>query len=423
VIAVTDTTLEIQKKFSLMYKELVKTFPQIPDIQYREFAFLFWDKIYMIRHRGFNNAQLFYSELKAGPPQHVYHSAALYYDPANKIMTEKGWFGCDFVVDIDADHMQVPCQETHDYFICSTCDYVSKETITKCPKCEGSIRKQQWLCDLCLEASKKEVIRLVEDFLPDFGFTKDHVKVNFSGHRGYHIHLQDEFLRKMNSNERRQIVDYLTGTNFDPKDCLIYNDSNGYFTGTSIDDPGWKGRVARKFLEILSKCDSIDSFERTYGMYYLENKLKHILFESDARNKLIHQLTTKSRFWVHFDLTKTSWEKIKNFLIAASKCDIDIPVSIDTHRLIRVQGSIHGKTGFVAKPLNYYEMVNFNPLADPVIFSMDEESYMGINISTPICPEIRIKDQIFGPYKKNEKISVPEAVAVFLICKGVAEIS
>ncbi len=113
-------------------------------------------------------------------------------------------------------------------------------------------------------------------------------------------------------------------------------------------------------------------------------------------------------------------KKSKIFFSAISKCDIDVPVSIDTHRLIRVQGSIHGKTGFIVKPLDYYEMINFNPLSDPIVFSMDQKKLVKVEITTPKCPEIRIQAEYYGPYTKGEKIDVPEAVGVFLACKGVA---
>ncbi len=419
---VKDSTLELRKKFTLKYAELVNNFPEINEIQHREFAFLSWDKSFMIRHKGFMNFDLFKSELKGAIPKHVYYSAALYHDPANKIMTDKGWFGCDFVVDIDSDHMDLPCQKSHDYFICTKCDFISTQEITKCPECESSIRKQLWLCDDCLKASKIEVLKLIDDFLPDFGFTRKNVLFNFSGHRGYHVHLRDDYIRTLSSNERRQIVDYITGTNFNPNDYFNYKASNGYFMGSSIDDPGWKGRIARTFHKILTSYDSIDSFDKDYGHYMLDTKIKKFLFESPKREQLINQLINKNPKWTIMEFGKSSWEKIKNFLLKISRCDIDVPVSIDTHRLIRAQGSINGKTGFIVKPLDYYELVNFEPLVEPIIFSFDKKFDMKVEIITPKCPEIRIKDEFYGPYEKYEKIDVPEAVGVFLVCKGVAQI-
>lgn len=420
MISLKDPTFELRKKFILKYTELVKSFPLIDKIQNREFAFLFWDKDYMVRHRGFSNPQLFLSELKGVAPRHAYLSAALYNSPADKIMSNKGWMGCDFVVDIDSDHMDLSCQKKHDFYICVECDYVSKENITKCPKCEGLIRKQLWLCDECLQASKNEVIKLVDDFLPDFGIIKDNIILNFSGHRGYHIHLREEFIRAMNSEERRQIVDYMTATNFEPDDFFMYKQNIGSFLGSTIDDAGWKGRIANNFLKILNKHDSIESFDLEFGHLDLDAKIKHILFGTDKREHIRNQLLNKNKYWTIRDVGKIGWEKIKKFLLTISKCDIDVPVSIDTHRLIRVQGSIHGKTGFIVKPLDYYEMINFNPLSDPIVFSMDQKKLVKMEITTPKCPEIRIQAEYYGPYTKGEKIDLPEAVGVFLACKGVA---
>jgi len=211
--------LKIKKYFALEYLKLSKHFPDIQDFTKREFAYLLWDKNYMIRHRGYNNFEHFISNLKSEAPRHAYVSAAIYRDPNIKNMTGKGWLGCDFIVDIDSDHFNLPCQIIHDYHFCQDpikkkCRYHnSGEPPQECPECGGNkFKKQLWLCDECLEASKKEIIKLIEEFLlPDFGLALDQIELVFSGHRGYHMHVHDEGLRNMSSEQRRQFVDFFTG--------------------------------------------------------------------------------------------------------------------------------------------------------------------------------------------------------------------
>ncbi|NIM44542.1 MAG: DNA primase catalytic subunit PriS, partial [Nitrososphaeria archaeon] len=54
--------------------------------------------------------------------------------------------------------------------------------------------------------------KLVGMLTEDFGFALNDVIVSFSGHRGYHVHVEREEIRGMDSMGRKEIVDYITGT-------------------------------------------------------------------------------------------------------------------------------------------------------------------------------------------------------------------
>ena len=58
---------------------------------------------------------------------------------------------------------------------------------------------------------KKETQKLLTFLLSDFGITESRISVVFSGGRGYHIHVRDPSVFALGSDERREIVDYLTG--------------------------------------------------------------------------------------------------------------------------------------------------------------------------------------------------------------------
>ena len=45
----------------------------------------------------------------------------------------------------------------------------------------------------------------------DFGFAANELHVFFSGHRGYHVHVEDEAVRSLDALARKEIVDYVTG--------------------------------------------------------------------------------------------------------------------------------------------------------------------------------------------------------------------
>jgi DNA primase small subunit len=415
----------IRRFFALEYLKLAKKFPAIPDFTQREFAYLLWNKNYMIRHQGYESIDQFLSKLKSEAPRHVYASAAIYSLPNIKNMSGKGWLGCDFVVDIDSDHFNLECKNIHDYHFCQ--DPLEKKCLyhnsgnppQECPECGGNkFKKQLWLCDDCLSASKNEIIKLIDEFLiPDFGLTLDQIKLVFSGHRGYHIHIRDDGLRKMSSEQRRQFVDFFTGTGFSP--IKSYKKKQRGYIGSKTSDIGWKGKIARKLYQLLTESTQ-DSLIHELVNFGVNSKEARIFAHQTNTKNLIIALEQENKIWEIEEIGEITWSKILNYLIKEIRCEIDIPVSIDVHRLIRLTGSIHGKTGFLVKPLDYDMLNDFDPLNDPIIFSLKQDHLISTNIAVEFCPKIRIGNEIYGPFSKGERIKLPEAVSIFLNCKGAA---
>ncbi|MHA1819913.1 MAG: DNA primase small subunit domain-containing protein [Promethearchaeota archaeon] len=412
------SVLELKKFFMQKYLGLARNITSIPDLPHREFAFFLWDKNYMIRHKGYPNINIFRNELKTLNPRHVYVSAAVYQYPSVKKMDDKKWLGCDLVFDIDADHMDLPCIHEHDYHFCTKCNYYNKGPAPKeCPQCGNrKFKKQPWLCDKCLDASKRELKKLIDMLINDFGFEPEDLHINFSGHRGYHLHVSNEKIRKLNSDHRRQISDYLTLTGFKPNKELIYSTTNNVFIGTRKNDPGLKGRIASEFERIL-RMDNYEDFEYIFWKELSPNAIKHLW---DNRKYLLNNIINSNISWKIQNLGKTSWEKIFNVLKREVGCEIDVPVTIDIHRLIRLEGSIHGKTGFLVKKLTIDKLDDFDPFSDALIFSTSDDDKIPIQITSEICPPIRIGDNVYGPFNKNEKLKVNKALAVFLASKNVA---
>ena len=119
----------------------------------------------------------------------------------------------------------------------------------------------------------------------------------------------------------------------------------------------------------------------------------------------------------------------KNFLKGVVKhigVELDEPVSIDIHRLIRYPGSLHGKTGFKVQEIELNELDDFNPLdesnekLDPIVF-YSKNITQKLEIVERALPITKIKGTKYGPYIQGEKIKVPHHIAVFLLCKEVAK--
>ncbi len=95
---------------------------------------------------------------------------------------------------------------------------------------------------------------------------------------------------------------------------------------------------------------------------------------------------------------------------------IDTVVTTDTHRLIRVNNTLHGKTGFkkIEFPLNHIDA--FDPFKEATVFNGGD-----VKVMVSDAPLFRLGDQMYGPYK-NQIVELSTAAAILLICKKRAKI-
>ncbi|MCS7121226.1 MAG: DNA primase catalytic subunit PriS [Archaeoglobaceae archaeon] len=296
--------LFLEKKFKDYYIKNKIDLPRY--FEKREFAFvpITSQHFTMQRHLAFKSYQEFKSYVLRNVPAHIYYSSAYYLKPDAEKMDEKGWIAADLIFDIDADHLPVKL------------DF-----------------------ERSLKLAKKELKKLLIVLRKDFGIKDDEVEVYFSGSRGYHVHVYSEDFIKLNSQERKEIVDYIVLNSPD-----IKFDSN----------------VSERVLKYMKKYSK--SFE-------------------EALEKL--------------------------------RIHIDSPVTADVKRLIRLPGSLHGKTGL--KVVKVEDVDNFDPLTDSVVFG---EERISVRLLSNV--NLRLKDFKLKA-KAGEVVSVPEFMAIFLICREVAK--
>lgn len=382
----------LKKQFHWYYKNHKV---QLPDrFGKREYAFILFNGKGMIRHISFNKRKEFFDFLVDRVPRHVYYSSAYYQQPDAPTMQEKKWMGAELIFDLDSDHL---------------------------PDAEKLSYNQQ------LDAVKKEFIKLVDDFLlGDFGFDEKHVSLYFSGGRGYHCHVTDPGILGLSSNDRREIVDYITGR--DLKDSLVFHEqvtgrrSYGrvnYPSGKSLkmprpDEPGWRGRISRGVIEIINEIKNSDNpYEklREYGVKKKDaEKLLNDLSEERIRRIKEGQLDQSKiirRFFLNSALRKTAV-----FMTAG---ETDEPVTCDVKRLIRLPDSLHGKTGLKVKKIPLNQLEDFDPLDDAVVFP---EETVKIDLSKKF--EITIKKQGFKLEPGIQK--VPLYLGVFLVSRKLANV-
>lgn len=352
------------------------------------------------RHRGFSDKNSLHSYLTSRAPHSCFHSTAYYQDPSKGKMSEKGWLGADLIFDLDGDHL--PGVSDNDF-----------------PSMIEVIQGQAW--------------RLWNEFLePEFGFNERYAQFTFSGHRGFHIHVRDPSLMHLDSNARREIVNYIRGEGID-------------IQSTIYDDSGWGRRAMTGIDSTLEKLSNISSGESGKGA--LLNEMQGILKTrvksprvniSSTSSASIEELATLAQNEDRIDRMKDDpslavfgpkctpifWELVKgdSSVVIGTAGETDEVVTVDTKRVIRWVGSLHGKSGLKVTELPLERLDpdarnSFDPLSEAVAFK-------GGSVRVRVLAEDAIAE-ISGVRiepSQGDEIEVQESMAMFLCLKGWAEI-
>lgn len=400
----------VESLFKRYYLEKAGTVYVPEKISEREFGYFPFEEKTMIRHLYIESSEKLGEFLIKNNPLHVYHSAAFYKYPGAP-MEEKEWTGAELAFDIDADHLKTPCRKKHDFKVCSKCFITYTAQVDRCSKCGGVLTDVEWVCELCLEAAKQETRKLLDFLERDLGFKK--IRIVFSGNRGYHIVVMDEEVLELGQQERKEIVDYITGTGIslrimglieDPK-----KDRATQINGPDISDPGWRGRIARASVQLALVTNASELSE---------------LLSIDHRQveKYTDVLRQHSEEWSE----RCAWDTLPRNMVkllgeAAVKyasAKIDVVVTSDIHRLIRLANTLNGKSGLIAKIIQLNELEDFDPFFQATALPYDRT----VDIHVLKSPRFKMLGEEFGPYE-NTSTRLPVSVAVFLILKNLASIS
>ncbi len=397
--------------FRQYYKELDFTPPD--RFTRREWGFFLFGGNNMIRHTKFNSLDELKGFLATRAPAHCYCSAAYYQEPALTPMPEKqkGWLGAELIFDLDADHLK---------------------------NAESMTFSEQ------LANVKKMVEKLLFDFLmPDFDFSEKHTELFFSGGRGYHIHITDPRVLTLDSKDRQEIVDYLTGTGLKEewvmnKEAFDRVQSGQFYKVKSRivmfdeDSPGWKGRIRKGAKSMVEELRSRSKEEAVQFMLYMKEdpSLKGHMSAGSAGelyDKLFHKapdgLTAAERTLQTGHLDEISPDRFRNMffrlILAYSRIEVagetDEPVTKDIKRLLRMPYSLHGKTGFKVVKVELDRLEEFDPLDTPVVFS---NKPMKLEVTKPVEITLKGKEYDLEPGEAE----VPLHMAVFLVARKMAKV-
>jgi len=372
------TTEFIRQRFTEYYKKTVIVSP--PSIEQREWGFILFNpgaaETRMRRHIAFAGSGDLTSYIQNLIPQHAYFSTAYYEKPDAGTMADKGWCGADLIFDLDADHIV-----------------------------RGAY-------DQMLARVKEETEKLLVMLTSEFGMDPKTISLVFSGGRGYHVHIRDIAFRGWGSAERRELIDYICGIGIDPAAML-----NGKLTGS----PGWQKRYREALLEYLGWVGTLPEPEALAHLTAIEGigkdsattllKKREEIMGEIVRNPSGMILKNKA---LGIIVSQQEGEFKKRLLNRAALADE--PVTTDTKRLIRLPTSLHGGSGMRVQPLEFRELHDFDPLTEAVVFGMRD---------VRVDAKFPLRMPMLGSTYEIQKgiTTVPEAVAVFLCCRGIAEIA
>ncbi len=374
------TALTLKQKFKEYYFNNVAKIEIPTRIEEREFGYFTFDQV-MMRHFSFKDPGELQAMIIKEVPNSVYYSISFYKDPSLP-MHEKGWKGGELVFDIDSDLLSVSCQQEHDKWICRECSHQDFGVRPqKCPKCKATrIHEMNIACKTCLGAAKNEAIKLLEILMDDFGISHNEIDVYFSGSMGYHVSVSCPVFKEADQTIRSEIVDYVSGNGIIPASLGIFRQSSYEYLVKKLpseDDLGWRGRIAGYLTTLVDKGE-----------------------ESPRDVKM--KIATLYR--------KIGHKKFSSFIEDAARirgAAVDPSVTTDIHRIFRLPGTLHGKTGLLKKKCDNLE--SFDPLEDAVAFGNDP-----LTVYVDNSPKFELRGEKFGPFK-SESVELPSMAAIYLL--------
>lgn len=406
-----STAAFIQREFREYYDSIYPRHNGVSSIEEREFGFASFEG-WMLRHKGFKSEGELASFLGASVPRDAYVSCAYYEDPEVE-MEKKGWRGADLIFDIDADHIPTSCDKIHDEWQCGKCGFVGRgATPQQCPACSGEkFDGKTWPCEVCLASAKTETTKLFEMLADDLGFAEDEIRVFFSGHRGYHVHVENESVRTLGATARKEIVDYVSGIGLNipihdlpergPRRRLINRDQGLWETG-------WFRRLSLGIKNLVLGAD-----EQTLSDLGIGRKESKALLAGRASfSEASSDLGIRDSFK---GVGVETWSKMAKRAVETQSAKVDTVVTTDVHRLIRLPETLHGKTGFRKVGFRSSALGDFDPFKGAIAFKGGSATVL-----VSYAPQFRLGEETFGPYK-DQRIELPTAAAVLLVCRGRAD--
>jgi len=227
----------------------------------------------------------------------VFSSVAYYEDAQVKAPSKKGYLGADLVFDID-----LPI--------------------------EGS--RYDWMYTAC-----DATLDLVKVLTDELGFSEESLVVDFSGSKGFHITVNDESLRNMPKEDRTHLIQYILGEKVDRS---LLGKQKG----------GWPARYESYKARLGQVCCDDKSTNEAILSKVFNLPQVHAKKIGDLLSKSSNRAAMKGS---RLKLSDAAEKSLSGLFLRVEKVKfsgVDKQVTVDKHRIFRIPGSIHPKTGFVS---------------------------------------------------------------------------
>ncbi|MGI0037197.1 MAG: DNA primase small subunit domain-containing protein, partial [Nitrososphaera sp.] len=316
----------------------------------REFGYSLFGQKGWIRHLSFSSMGALVATLVKEAPSDVYCSNAFYRFPTYA-MQEKDWLGAFLIFDIDGKDLDLPCVPSHSYLSCTNCRSAEplheQESAFVCRSCGGSKADSVSIpCARCIEASKKELKKLIGFLTNDIGIDQRAIRTYFSGNNGFHIHVSDDQFAALDSPARSDLAGYISGAGLLPESVGVRKGNSDNLCVVKFPrggiSYGWRNKIAEKL-----KIDASSTL-----------RLQHIVMQGGGYSSF-----------------KTGLDRITREM----GVKIDAQVTTDVHRIFRMPGTLNGKSG-LAKTL-FVDADSFDPFRDSCVLG---DNKVIVNLKCPV---------------------------------------
>lgn len=302
----------VKEKFREYYANKQIDLPSFP--LEREYGFGL-DKKIDFRHKGFSSEKELREYFITQTPLYSSFSVAAYEFPQARPMVKKNFKWAQLVFDLDVQVNKA--KHVHNELFCET----------------------------CLEQIRGDSIRLYEDFLlADFGFSKKEISANYSGSKGFHLHVESDAVNQLSGAARRELAFYAQAKGLSADSFFIKEKVSGKKSfvsrGPSNTDLGWAKKYFVYVHNLLSKLGEKELHE-------MGVKPSVLSVFSENRQKIIEAFEAGNWNFVRGldKFYQNAWQK----MLSEKTVLVDEGVAMDLSRLIRIPGTLHADTGFIAK--------------------------------------------------------------------------
>jgi len=379
---------------------------EIKDIEKREFGYGTYGKKIANRHVEFRNNDELNWFLQNEAPFYLSYSVAYYELPGAKPMQAKRLLGGDMIFEFDSDDIPTDCKKVHDTWQCTKCGENGKGYVEKCPNCNANTKTEEFVCDYCIDATKKQTKKIYNALIDDFDFSSKEIKIMYSGHKGFHIKIISPEVYDLKQNQRTELMNYFSEDGLNFRALGFVEDEKG-----SIKYIGKNFGKGQKYLNYA--ITAIQNYDLPELTLLFDSYTRTIKKVANCKAEVVAELQ-RGIFPKLKEDSVSLWYNFLDNLKQQQKLMIDKQTTIDIHKIVRAENTIHAGAMLLSKVIEIDSIDAFNPFIDASPYSSGT-----LRIHLKKVPKLLLNGSIYGPYSEGEEVELPYNIGAYFVAKGV----